>query len=200
MRKCIPALIAALALGACEKEAPQKSLVGDFPVPGIHALAGDTITVWQRVRRPDGQWRFHSYSINTVGTVEFLDEHERIGAQESTQEAPGGPEQRQAFALPQAEFEALRAQAALLRPASLGPDQPVGGYGGEVLPAGCELDETKPRIAGVNFLNGGNWGNFVLQPGCDSDGAKEAAALMTQILDRLKRAADAPSKQRSDSG
>lgn len=183
----ILAPIAVLALCGCE-QAP-RSLVGDFPAPGIYALAGDTITVWKRIRQPDGAWRFHSYSVTPGGTVEYLEELERLGAPDDPEEAQDFAEQRQGFALPPGEFEAVRSQAALLRPASLGPDDPVGGYGGEAYPPGCPFDKTRPRVAGVNFLNDANWGAFVLQAGCQSEGAKPAAAAMTQLFDRLDRAA-----------
>lgn len=190
-RALIPllALPLALALHACsEPPEPKRSLVGDFAAPGAYALAGDTLTVWKRVQQPDGAWRFHSYAITSGGAVEYLEELERVGAPDNPETAQDFREHRRGFTLPQDEFEALRAQAALLRPAALGPDDPVGGYGGEVLPRGCAPDAAQPRIAGINFLNRANWGGFVLQPGCDTVDAAAAAAAMRDIFDRLERA------------
>lgn len=182
-------IMATLALCGCNEEAQRKSLVGDFAAPGTYALAGDTITVWKRLRQPDGAWRFQSYSITPGGTVEYLEELERVGAPENPEEVQDFAEKRHGFVLPQAEFEAIRSQAALLRPASLGPDDPVGGYGGEAYAAGCAYDNVQPRIAGINYLNNANWGAFVLQPGCPSAAARSATAAMTQLFDRLDRAA-----------
>jgi hypothetical protein len=175
-------------LGGCGPKG-ERSLVGDFAAPGAYALAGDTITVWRRIRQPDGAWRFYSYSITPGATVEYLEELERVGAPENTEEAEDFSELRKGFALPRSEFEVIRAKAALLRPASLGPRDPVGGYGGEATPAGCTLDAARPRLAGINFLNNANWGAFVLQQGCDGQAAGAAAAAMSDILDRLDRAA-----------
>lgn len=186
------AFLALLALCGCQKEAGRKSLVGDFAAPGAYALAGDTITVWKRLQQPDGAWRFQSYSITPGGTVEVLEELERLGAPENPEEAQDFAEKRRGFALPPAEFEAIRAEAALLRPAALGPDDAVRGYAGEAFAAGCALDPARPRIAGVNFLNGASWGSFTLQPGCSGEGAKAAAAAVTRIFDRLERAARTP--------
>ena len=76
-----------------------------------------------------------------------------------------------------------------MRPRSLGPDDPVGGYGGEAVAAGCSLDAKQPRLAGINFLNGINWGTFVVRRGCTSENAKAATALITDLFDRLERAA-----------
>lgn len=182
---------ALFALAACDAEEGPRSLVSDAAAPGTYALAGDTLTVWKRVRQPDGIWRFESYSITPGGTVEYLKEPELVDVPENPELDRDLAEHRQGFALPQPEFEAIRTQAALLRPASLGPQVPVGGYGGEAVAAGCTLDPEQPRIAGINYLNGGNWGAFVLQPGCGSANAKAAAAVMTGIFDRLERAAQA---------
>ena len=184
------ALLAAAALCGCEQApAPTRSLVGEFAAPGAYALAGDTITVWQRVQEPSGAWRFRSYSITPGGTVESLDELEPLGAPENTEERLDFAERRQGFTLPQGEFEAIRLQAALLRPGALGPVDPVGGYGGEAYPGGCAPDKAQPRVGGINFLNKINWGAFILQPGCASQDGKAAAAVMTQIVGRLERAA-----------
>jgi hypothetical protein len=158
-------------------------------VPGTYALAGDTITVWKRVQRPDGAWRFHAYSITPGGTVESLEELERVDAPAVSEEGLDFSEQRKGFALPQSEFEAIRTKAALLRPASLGPNDPVGGYGGEAYARGCAPDHAQPRAAGINFLNNANWGTFVLQPGCASASGRAAEAVMTDIFARLERAA-----------
>ncbi|MCW1429545.1 hypothetical protein [Novosphingobium sp. JCM 18896] len=191
------ALVAPLALVACGKaEAPRQSLVGDFAAPGDYAIAGDTLTVWKRVQQPGGAWRFHSWSITPGGSIEYLEELERVGAPENPEEAQDFSEQRRSFTLPQAEFEALRAQAALLRPHALGPEDPVGGYAGEVYPAGCSFDPARPRVAGINFLNGKSWGNFALQDGCVSDKAREATEVITQIFDRLTRATPPPKAPR----
>ena len=97
-------------------------------------------------------------------------------------------EKRHAFTLPQAEFEAIRSQAALLRPQALGPEDPVAGYAGEAHPIGCAADPAQPRVAGINFLNGGNWGAFVLQAGCTGMGGDAARAAMDRIFARLERA------------
>jgi hypothetical protein len=180
-----------LTLGGCGDKGA-RSLVGDFAAPGTYALAGDTITVWKRIRQPDGAWRFHSYSITPGATVEYLEEPERVGAPENAfangEERETFSELRKGFALPQAEFEAIRARAALLRPASLGPDDAIGGYGGEAPPAGCTLDKAHQRLAGVNFLNSANWGAFILQEGCSGQAASAATAAVTEIFDRLDRA------------
>lgn len=187
----IAVVLTLLALSGCGHKGA-RSLVGDFAAPGTYALAGDTITVWKRVRQPDGAWRFHSYSITPGATVEYLEEVERVGAPETVptngEEAEDFSELRKGFALPQSEFEAIRAKAALLRPASLGPSDPVGGYGGEAPPAGCTLDKTHPRLAGVNFLNSANWGAFILQEGCSGEAASAATAAVTELFDRLDRA------------
>lgn len=186
------ALSLALALCACKQPIPPtRSLVGDAAAPGIYALAGDTITVWQRVRLPDGMWRFHSWSITPGGTVEFLDTPER--ADEPAEEsATDLAERRQSFALPQSEFEALRKQAALLRPTALGPDDPVRGYAGEAHPRGCTPDKAKPSLAGINFLNKSNWGSFVLPTDCASQDGKAASGVMTEIVGRLNAASAQP--------
>lgn len=193
----ILALAATLALAACdERPAPKQSLVGDFAAPGAYAIAGDTLTVWQRVQQPGGAWRFHSWSITPGGAIEYLEELERLGAPENPEEAQDFSEQRRSFTLPQAEFEALRAQAALLRPHALGPEDPVGGYAGEVYPAGCAFDPAQPRVAGINFLNSRSLGSFALQAGCATDKAREATAVMTQILERLNRSTPPPVRRR----
>src|SRR5438552_4004849 len=75
-------LTATLPLCGCGHKGA-RSLVGDFTAPGTYALAGDTITVWKRIRQPDGAWRFHSYSITPGATVEYLEEVERVGAPET---------------------------------------------------------------------------------------------------------------------
>lgn len=185
------ALSAALALCGCKQQPPPtRSLVGEAEAPGIYALAGDTITVWQRVRQPDGMWRFHSWSITPGGTVEYLDTPERADTPSDLEETAADlAERRQSFALPQSEFEAIRSQAALLRPLTLGPDDPVRGYAGEAYPRGCTPDKAQPSLAGVNFLNKTNWGSFNLSPGCAGEGAKAASAVMTQIVERLAKAA-----------
>ncbi|MBV1690492.1 hypothetical protein KRR38_23120 [Novosphingobium sp. G106] len=182
------ALSVALALCGCKQPIPPtRSLVGDAAAPGIYALAGDTITVWQRVRLADGMWRFHSWSITPGGTVEYLDTPER--ADEPTEESAADlAERRQSFALPQSEFEALRKQAALLRPMALGPDDPVRGYAGEAYPRGCMPDKAKPSLAGINFLNKSNWGSFLLPTNCASREGTEASGLMTEIVSRLNAA------------
>lgn len=195
--RLVLALVAPLALTACGEQPVQKqSLVGDFAAPGDYAIAGDTLTVWKRVQQPGGAWRFHSWSITPGGSIEYLEELERVGAPENPEEAQDFSEQRRSFTLPQAEFEALRGQAALLRPHALGPEDPVGGYAGEVYPAGCSFDPAQPRLAGINYLNGKSWGNFALQAGCASDKAREATAVMTQIFDRLDRATPPPKAPR----
>jgi hypothetical protein len=182
---------AALALAGCKREKLPQSLVGDFPVPGTYALAGDTITVWKRVRRPDGAWRFHSFSITPGGTVEYLEEPERVEAPTEQEDAADLIEKRKGFVLPTGEFEAIRSGAAQLRPAALGPHDPIGGYAGEVVPKGCSLDTSQPRLAGINFLNRGNWGSFALQSGCQSQQARAASEVMNGIFDRLERAESA---------
>ncbi|MBW8753659.1 MAG: hypothetical protein JF595_05840 [Sphingomonadales bacterium] len=190
MRLRILILTAALALTGCGKHPATKSLVGDFAAPGVYAIAGDTITVWKRVRQPDGAWRFHSYSITPGGTVEYLETPETADTPGDLEETPADlAERRKSFALPQSEFEAIRGRVALLRPASLGPTDPVGGYGGETTPAGCTLDRAQRRIAGVNFLNRVNWGGFVLQSGCTARNAAQATAVVAELFDRLDRAA-----------
>jgi hypothetical protein len=188
LRALFTAALLVPLLAGCGHESA-KSLVGDFAAPGTYALAGDTITVWKRIRQPDGAWRFYSYSITPGATVEYLEELERVGAPDNPEEAEDFSELRKGFALPPSEFEAIRTKAALLRPASLGPEDPVGGYGGEAAPAGCTLDKARPRLAGINFLNNANWGAFVLQQGCDGEAAGAATAAMSEILDRLDRAA-----------
>jgi hypothetical protein len=180
--------LALLALSGCHKPKGPQSLVGDFTAPGIYALAGDTITVWKRIQQPNGAWRFYSYSITPGGTVEALEELERVDAPADGEEPQDFSELRKGFALPPSEFAAIRAEAALLRPASLGPRDAVGGYGGEAAPVGCALDKAGPRLAGVNFLNSANWGAFVLQDGCTGDAAARANAAVTDIFDRLERA------------
>src|SRR5262245_52688611 len=111
------ALSISFTLVACGRhdEAP-RSLVGDFAAPGTYALAGDTLTVWKRVRLPDGAWRFQSYSITPGGTVDYLDEPERVEAPENPEDAQDLAEHREGFTLQHGEFEAIRSQAALLRP------------------------------------------------------------------------------------
>ena len=188
------ALTALFALAACDPEEGPRSIVGDFAAPGTYALAGDTLTVWRRVPEPGGFSRFQSYSITPGGTVEYLDEPERVDVPANPETAADLSEHRESFALPPADFEAIRAQSALLRPASLGPNHPVGGYGGEAVAAGCALKQEQPRLAGINFLNGGNWGSFVLQPGCGSSAAKAAADAMARIFSRLEAAATAPKR------
>lgn len=183
------ALIATAALSACHEKKEPSSLVADFPVPGTYALAGDTLTVWKRTQQPSGAWQFHAYSITPGGTVEALEELERVDAPAVSEEALDFSERRKGFTLPQSEFETIRSKAALLRPASLGPKDPVGGYGGEAYARGCAPDKTQPRIAGINFLNNANWGAFILQPGCSSASGRAAEAVMTDIFTRLERAA-----------
>jgi hypothetical protein len=185
------ALSVALALCGCKQQPPPtRSLVGEAAAPGVYALAGDTITVWQRIRQPDGMSRFHSWSITPGGTVEYLDTPERTDTPTDLEETPADlAERRGSFALPQAEFEAIRSQAALLRPATLGPEDPVGGYGGEAYPRGCAPDKAEQRIAGINFLNKTNWGVFIQPAGCASEGARATTAVMAQIFDRLAKAA-----------
>jgi hypothetical protein len=183
------ALLVVLAIAGCHKPPPPpQSLVGDFPVPGAYVLAGDTITAWQRVRQPDGASRFQSYSITPGGTVEYLDEPEHGEAAPGEEQVAQPGEQRKAFALPLTEFAAIRGKAALLRPSSLGPRNPIGGYGGEVVPRGCALDDDGPRLAGITFLNDANWGVFVLQDGCASPAATQAGAALADIFGRLERA------------
>jgi hypothetical protein len=185
-------LLALLALAGCGRHSGPQSLLGDFAAPGTYVLAGDTITVWKRLRQPNGAWRFHSYSITPGGTVEALEQVEQSdlpqNASQDGEESVDTAELRKGFALPQSEFEAIRARAALLRPASLGPTDAVGGYGGEVPPAGCTLDKGRQRLAGINFLNSANWGTFVLQDGCDGEAAGAATAALDEIFDRLDRA------------
>jgi hypothetical protein len=187
----ILALSAFVALAGCngQQDEGPRSLVGDFAAPGVYALAGDTLTVWRRVPHPGGLSRFESFSITPGGAVERLSEPELVDAPANPEAGTDFAEHRETFDLPQSEFEALRAQAALLRPASLGPDLPVGGYGGEVVAAGCALDEKQPRAAGINFMNGRNWGGFISQPGCDTASAKAAEAALRDIFARLDRAA-----------
>lgn len=189
MRLRFPVLAIALVLSGCGEPSTSRSLVGDFAAPGTYALAGDTLTVWRRVQQPDGAWRFQSWSITPGGTVEYLEELERIGAPDNPDDVLDFAEQRQGFALSRADFEAIRSQTALLRPASLGPGDPVGGYGGEAFPGGCTPDKAQPRIAGINFLNKANWGAFILPSNCASEDAKAATAVMTGLFDRLARAA-----------
>lgn len=185
------ALVAGLlALSGCGSSKPvQKSLVGDFPVPGVYALAGDTITVWKRIPQADGTALFTSYSITPGGTVESLAAREQTNMPDISEDGEDFSEHRRGFALPQGEFEAIRTKLALLRPGSLGPVDPVGGYGGEVVPAGCKLDPAQPRVAGINFLNHTNWGTFTLQSGCQAANAGAASALLSDIFGRLERAA-----------
>lgn len=188
-RLLAPALT--LALLGCQERPPTPSLVGDFGAPGIYALAGDTITVWRRAAHPDGSSRFQSYSISPAGTVEYLDEPERTGATVDPEAVVDTAEHRLSFVLPPADFAAIRAEAALLRPQSLGPADPVGGYGGEARPRGCEADAVQPRVAGIKFINAASWGDFVLQAGCASEQGREATAVMTRLFDRLARNASA---------
>jgi hypothetical protein len=181
------------ALTGCGRaKPPQTSLVGDFPVPGTYALAGDTITVWKRVPQPNGTALFSSYSITPGGTVEYFAAREETTIPDVSEEGEDFSEHRKGFALPQREFEAIRTAAAMLRPGSLGPIDPVGGYGGEVVPKGCRLDPKQPRMVGINFLNHGNWGTFTLQAGCQGANATAATALVGDIFDRLDRAAGLP--------
>jgi hypothetical protein len=194
-----------VALGACGQAVPQaRSLVGDHPVPGNYALAGDTITLWKRRAQPGGGTRLHAYSITPGGLVQFLDEAERSdapldpeGAQDAGQGAADGAprsaaERRLAFTLPAAELEAIRTQAALLRPAAMGPEDPVGGYAGEVRPRGCAADRDprgpRPLTAGINFLNGANWGAFVLLPDCTSPAGRAADRALSAMFDHLENA------------
>lgn len=181
-------LLAIAALAGCKETPREKSLVGDFAVPGAYALAGDTITVWKRLPQPGGGWRFQSYSITSGGTVEYLEESERLEAPANPEEAQDLPQMRQGFTLPQSDFEAIRGQVALLRPVELGPDDPVGGYAGEAYPIGCEAGDPTSREAGINFLNHANWGGFVLPAGCKSPAGDKAAAIVTQVFGRLERA------------
>lgn len=189
-------LILLLSLLGCDKPRPDpRSLVSNRPAPKAYALAGDTITVWRRIKQADGTWRFHSYSITPGGTVEYLDELERIEAFESTEDSqPVVAERRHGFVLSPQAFTAIRAQAALLRPAALGPEDPVRGYGGEAYPLGCAADKTKPAIAGINFLNSGGWGAFVMPTDCTSDNGRAASAALDQIVDQLEQAARAPTR------
>ena len=189
----VPALV-----GGCEQPAP-RSIVGDFEAPGTYALAGDTITVWRRDGDSGGTSRLRAYSITPSGTVEALEEVERAevsaDAPEEVEPLPG--ERRRSFALQPHEFAAIRAQAALLRPQSLGSAHPVGGYGGQAWPAGCRLAPGQSGSAGVNYLNGLNWGAFVLQPACQGAGADTARATLADMFARLDRAAAlAPSTRR----
>lgn len=188
------ALSAVLALCSCKQPIPPtRSLVGNAAAPGIYAIAGDTITVWERIRQPDGMARFHSWSITPGGTVEFLDTPERTDEPADLEESAADlAERRRGFALPQSEFEALRKQAALLRPTALGPDDPVRGYAGEAYPSGCTHDKAKPGLAGINFLNKANWGSFVLPQDCATPDGKAASGVMTQIVGRLNAAAAQP--------
>ncbi len=190
-RPALLILATILALTGCQRSAPPpRSLVGDFPVPAAYALAGDNITVWKHVRQADGAWRFHSYSITSGGAVEYLETRDTGDAADDVEQTAADlAERRKSFLLPQGEFEEIRGRAALLRPATLGPRDPVGGYGGEALPAGCSHGAVQSRMAGVNFLNGVNWGTFTLPAGCDSANARAAAAVMTDLFDRLDRAA-----------
>jgi hypothetical protein len=184
-------LLTAFALAGCHQppKGPQ-SLVGNGPAPGLYSLAGDTLTVWRHVRRPDGAARFQAYSITPGGQVDYVDTPEQAATPgDAEEEVRDVSERRQGFALMQGEFEAIREKAALLRPASLGPDDPVGGYGGEARPDGCAPDPSQPRTAGINFINNANWGTFVLQPGCPRAAARAAQGVMTDIFDRLDRAA-----------
>jgi hypothetical protein len=188
-RSALFVLTAALVLAGCVRsKPPQRSLVGDFPAPGIYALAGDTITIWKRVPQPNGTALFYSYSITPGGTVEYLAAREQTDIPDISEDGADFSEHRKGFALPHSAFEAVRAKAARLRPGSLGPVNPVGGYGGEVVPAGCALDPVQPRIAGINFLNRANWGTFTLQSGCQGANANAASALVGEIFDRLGRA------------
>jgi hypothetical protein len=172
-----------LTLGACQEKPATKSLVGDFPAPGVYALAGDTLTVWRRVQQPNGAWRLTAYSITPGGAVESVEELERLGAPDNPEEAQDFGEKRREFVLPQPAFETIRGQAALLRPQELGPADPVGGFGGEAQPAGCASDPAQMRLAGITFLNKANWGSFVLPAGCDG----AAAVAMGRILETLER-------------
>jgi hypothetical protein len=182
-----------LTLASCGQGKPlQTSLVGDFPVPGTYALAGDTITFWKRVPEPDGTALFYSWSVTPGGTVDYLAIREQTNMPDMSEDGEDFSEHRKGFALPQSEFEAIRGKAAQLRPGSLGPDDPVGGYGGEVVPKGCRLDPAQPRIVGINFLNHENWGTFTLQQGCHGASAEAASALVAEIFDRLRRAAGKP--------
>jgi hypothetical protein len=185
------ALSVVLALCGCQQQPPPtRSLVAEAAAPGVYALAGDTITVWQRVRLSDGMSRFHSWSITPGGTVEYLDTPERADKPEDLEESPTDlAERRGSFALPQAEFEAIRAQARLLRPTTLGPEDPVGGYGGEAYPHGCTPNKGEQRIAGINFMNKANWGAFIQPADCASEGARATTAVMAEIFDRLTKAA-----------
>lgn len=183
-------LAALLTLAGCSKgKPPPTSLVGDFPVPGTYALAGDTITLWKRVPEPNGTAVFTSYSISPGGTVDYLATREQTNMPDISEDGEDFSEHRKGFALPQSEFETIRAKLAQLRPGSLGPVDPVGGYGGEVVPSGCRLDPAQPRIIGINFLNHANWGTFTLQPGCQGASASAASALLSDIFVRLDRAA-----------
>jgi hypothetical protein len=192
------ALLLTTSLAACEEKRPT-SLVGEFAVPGAYALAGDTITVWRRDSRPGGGSRLLAYSITPGGSVEAVDEAERLGsAGGPVEEAQaGGPEQRRSFILPPQDFEAIRAAAARLRPAAMGPEDPVGGYVGQVSPRGCRQVDGQPGTAGINFLNAASWGTFVLQPGCSGEPAAAATVAMADIFARLDRAsAGAPAARR----
>lgn len=189
----VPALV-----GGCKQPGPP-SIVGDFAAPGIYALAGDTITVWRRDDQEGRTTRLRAYSITPSGTVEGLEEMERTevsaGEPEEAEALPG--ERRRSFALPPQEFAAIRAQAALLRPQSLGPEDPVGGYGGQAAPTGCSFVPGQSGSAGVNYLNGMNWGAFVLQPACRGASADAARATLADMFLRLDHAAAlVPSTQR----
>jgi hypothetical protein len=186
-------LVGLSTLAGCGQGKPaQLSLVGDFPVPGTYALAGDTITFWKRVPEPDGTALFYSYSISPGGTVDYLAMREQTNMPDISEEGEDFSEHRKGFALPQSEFETIRGKAAQLRPGSLGPDDPVGGYGGEVVPKGCRLDPAQARIVGINFVNHANWGTFTLQQGCHGTSANAANALVGEIFDRLQRATGKP--------
>jgi hypothetical protein len=186
----IALLAALLTLAGCGKgKPPPMSLVGDFPVPGTYALAGDTIIIWKRIPQPNGTALFSSFSITPGGEVYTLAEREQTTIPDISEDGEDFSEHRKGFTLPQSEFEAIRTKLALLRPRSLGPVDPVGGYGGEVVPAGCTLDPAQPRIAGINFLNHANWGTFTLQAACQGANATAASGLLSDIFGRLDRAA-----------
>jgi hypothetical protein len=175
------------ALCACGQPAPaRKSLIGDHPAPKNYALAGDTITLWQRRQQPNGGSRLHAYAIAPGGAVEHLDEVERGDAPTNPEDAPAAAETRLAFTLSPAALEKIRFDAARLRPTAMGPGDPVGGYAGEARPLGCPADASQPRAAGVNFLNGANWGAFVLDPACTSDAGRDAADTVTRLFDQLE--------------
>lgn len=183
-------LFAVLALAGC-KEQPEgpRSLVGDFAAPGLHVVAQDTIVVWRRIDQPNGSARLTSFTVGTAGAVQVAEEAERgeVYADADSDGPPLPGEKRGAFQLSPADFAALHAQAALLRPQGLAPEIATGGYAGEALPTGCARAPEPPAL-GVNYLNNAGWGAFVLQPSCTGAGADAARGAMGAMLAILDRA------------